>query len=323
MSIDEAVAQSVRAATVPQSSERRVIMNPFKKRLMTTSCALVMATYGGVALAHDAQAQATDVAPNADHFAPQTEAAKREAARIDRHDPMASREQSETTEAEVREQRPAASDAPMDRDNPGNDPNVRDARIERSDMRALVADAATLVGEMRRDDELARLITNAKGMFIVPNYGRAALLIGGRGGAGLLVLQKNGRWTSPAQYDFGGLSAGLQAGAETGSLVMILNTEAAVDRFMNDNSWSLNAEAGLTVADWSGKAQASTGKDVVLWSDTKGLLGGVTLSVTDINYDREQTAAFYGEGIDRSTVFSKGNHDAKASDLSDALNAAG
>ena len=47
---------------------------------------------------------------------------------------------------------------------------------------------------------------------------------------------------------------------------------------------------------WSAKAQGSTGKgDVTLWSDTKGLFGSAAVSVADIKYDADQTAAYYGQ----------------------------
>ena len=271
-------------------------MMRFNKRLIATSFALALGSSVGVAHAHDSGPHDRDAKQSPSEYRPQTPAAAREAQSIDPQRPMASRETMGTQTAEP--------------------------RADYQDMHDLFVDAADIVRRMRLDERLAQAIDSAKGVYIVPEYGRAAIMVGGPGGAGILVLRKDGQWTSPAQFDFGGVSAGLEAGAETGSLVMILNTDAAVDRFRKNNIWNLNAEAGLTVANWSGKSQASTGEDVLMWSDTEGLLGGVALSVTDIRYDEDQTAAFYGETVDRSALFSGEAHSTKAEVLTDALDTA-
>ena len=171
---------------------------------------------------------------------------------------------------------------------------------DREDMREDAADAVEqlqeareVLTEMRTDAELAAVLDNAHGVFVVPEYGRAALGVGVRGGEGVLLV-RDGTANRPVLYDFGGASIGLQAGAEGGSIAMVLTSERALDSFVQKNNWSLNADAGLTVVDWSAKAQASAGKgDVIVWSDTKGLLGDLSVGITDIRFDEEETAAFY------------------------------
>lgn len=167
-----------------------------------------------------------------------------------------------------------------------------------------VTEAAEVLREMEREPELMQALQQARGIFILPDYGRAALGVGARGGEGVLLVQQGGNWSDPAFYNYGGLSVGLQAGIEAGSIAMILNTQRAVDSFMQSNNWSLNAEAGLTVIAWSGKAQASLGKgDVTIWSNAKGLFGDVAaVSVTDINFDEDETAAFYGREVTQRDI---------------------
>ena len=179
------------------------------------------------------------------------------------------------------------------------------AQEDMKDAQRQIRDAARIVRRMEGDPDAANLLEQAHGVFVVTSYGRAALGIGGRGGEGVLMIRRNGQWQDPAFYTLGGGSIGAQAGVESGSLVYALNTDKAVKAFDRGDNWSLNAEAGLTVVTWSGKAQASAGKgDVTVWSDAKGLLGSAAVSVTDIRFDAGKTGAFYGKPMNVADVFS-------------------
>jgi lipid-binding SYLF domain-containing protein len=170
-----------------------------------------------------------------------------------------------------------------------------DAKDAKQQMRKAVA----VVNHMKRDPQMKAQLQKAQGVFIVPDYGRAGLAVGGRGGEGvLMVKQDNGTWGDPAFFTLGGISAGLEAGAEAGEIAMVLTNEKAVDSFKQSNNWSLNAESGLTIVNWSPKAQGSVGKgDVIVWANTKGLFGNAGFSVTDINFDENETGALYGKQV--------------------------
>jgi lipid-binding SYLF domain-containing protein len=176
------------------------------------------------------------------------------------------------------------------------------SRDEAKDAIDHVNDAVATIHRMEADPGARQLLERAKGVFVIPEYGRVALGVGGRGGAGILIARHNGMWSDPAFYNYGGISAGAQAGAEGGAVVFVLNNDKAVRSFTKqDNNWSLNAEAGLTIVAWSGKSQGSVGKgDVTVWSDTKGLFGDLAISVTDMNFDEAETGAYYGRKITSS-----------------------
>ncbi len=155
--------------------------------------------------------------------------------------------------------------------------------------------AVQVVDQMRRDPHLAQLLDRAKGIFIIPHYGKGAAIVGGQGGGGVVLERHDSGWSDPAFYSIGGGSIGAQVGGEGGAIAMLLMTDRAVNKFANSNAtWSLNANAGLTVVNYSGKAQAETGTgDVILWSDTSGLFGGASVSITDISPDRSLDYAYY------------------------------
>ncbi len=161
-----------------------------------------------------------------------------------------------------------------------------------------VRDATRLVQQMKQDPALASVLQQAKGVFIVPHYGKGGFIVGGQGGGGIVLVKHEGSWSSPAFYSIAGGSIGAQAGGEGGAITMILMTQKAVNRFENSTrGWILNGTAGLTVVNWSGKTQASTAyngrDDVILWTNTSGLYGGLTVGVKHLSPDTQMDRAYY------------------------------
>jgi SH3 domain-containing YSC84-like protein 1 len=156
---------------------------------------------------------------------------------------------------------------------------------------------------MMLEPELADVVRAAEGVFVITRYSRVALGLGIRSGDGVLMVNQQGRWSYPLFYNFGGVSAGLQAGIEGGSVVMILTNRLALDRFLQDRNWSLNADAGLTVYTWAARAQAAGGTgDVIVWSDAGGLMADLAVSVTSINHDERTSMAYYGRPVTADDV---------------------
>ena len=158
---------------------------------------------------------------------------------------------------------------------------------EASEAQSRVNDAMAVVRRMKADPRVSELVQNAKGLLIFPHFIKAALIVGGQGGLGLMLVQRNGRWSDPAFYRTHSGSFGAQIGGAKGALVMILTSDKAVEAFaVKATSWSLNAGAGLTAASYSKEGpQSGTLSDVVIWSDTKGLFGGAAVGATRIASD--------------------------------------
>lgn len=173
----------------------------------------------------------------------------------------------------------------------------RDNDAARNAVRQVSA-ATGVVRDMERDPGVAGLLADAAGVFIVPRYTRAALGIGARGGEGVLLARNGNGWSDPLFYNLAGVSIGAQAGVEGGEMALVLRSQRALDRFRNNNNWSLNADAGLTVVNWSRAAEVTArAGDVVVWSARQGLFGDLAVSVTDIHFDQDENAAFYGRPV--------------------------
>jgi lipid-binding SYLF domain-containing protein len=167
--------------------------------------------------------------------------------------------------------------------------------VEAQEAQKRVTDAVSVVRRMKADPQVSALIQEAKGLLIVPHFIKAALVFGGQGGAGLLLVQSNGRWSDPAFYRTSSGSFGAQIGGAKGALVMILTSDKAVEAFATKtSSWSLNAGAGLTAATYSkGTPESGTLSDVVIWSEATGLFGGAAVGATRVASDERANKAYY------------------------------
>ncbi|MFN2329456.1 MAG: lipid-binding SYLF domain-containing protein [Chromatocurvus sp.] len=175
---------------------------------------------------------------------------------------------------------------------------------EMANARETINKAAQVVQKMKADAEIRLQLAQADAVFIVPDYGRAALIVGGAGGQGVLMTKNGDIWSGPAFYNIGSINIGAAVGGEAGSIAFLIMSDKAMNGFREENNFSLNADAGLTIANWSERGQASAGKgsDVIVWSDTKGLYGDLALSVTDIFWDDEANEAYYNQAVSASNV---------------------
>lgn len=163
-----------------------------------------------------------------------------------------------------------------------------------SDTVEQVNEAKAVVEKMVADPKVKALLQKAKGVFIVPTYGRGAWGVGVHGGEGVMLTQSDNKWSNPVFYNMGGISIGFQGGGEAGSLAMLLMSAKAVNQFMSENNFSINAGAGLTVVNYTAKAQADAGMgDVIVWADTKGAFANVSVGMSDIHRDESDAKAFY------------------------------
>jgi len=180
--------------------------------------------------------------------------------------------------------------------------------------------AVQVVQQMQATPEMRALLQRSKGVFVVPDYGTAALGIGARGGAGVLLVRNGDTWSNPAFYNFGGVSIGAQAGAEAGAIAFVLNDQKAMNSFMQNNKFSLNADAGLTLVDWSKKGTGAAGwGNITAWSNTEGLFGGAAIGVDDVDYDEDETSGYYGRQVAARDVLAGKITNPQAASLRQAL----
>lgn len=181
--------------------------------------------------------------------------------------------------------------------------------------------AVDVLKKMQSGRSTRALLNKARGVFIIPEYGEAALIIGSGGGEGVLLMREDGHWSNPAFYQAGSLSAGLQAGITAGSLALILMSEKAAAKFHAEHNVSLSLEAGLVAVDRSAWARGDVGTDadVLIWSDTEGLLAEFSVAVNSVIWQPEVNQDYYGRPVSPYQVLSGDAVDPNQAELQQAL----
>jgi lipid-binding SYLF domain-containing protein len=148
------------------------------------------------------------------------------------------------------------------------------------------------------------LLDRAEAIAVFPGVIKAAFIIGGRGGQGVISRRTRGGWSAPAFFNLGGGSVGLQIGASKTDYVMLIMNEEGVRGLMEDK-FELGGEAGVAAGPLGREAAASTNltldAGILSYSRSKGLFAGVALKGAVINPDNDLNEAVY-EGKKASAV---------------------
>lgn len=192
---------------------------------------------------------------------------------------------------------PALPVAPLWAASPGMEAK-KVVEMSRMSLETFMADPA--------NTEFQNLIQKAQGVYITPTLLKGAFVVGVSGGSGVfLVRDKNsGKWMGPAFYTLGGASFGLQAGGEASEVVLLIMTERGVKSFMRSN-FKLGADVGIAAGPVGGGVAAETANlsaDILSFSRSKGLFGGVSLEGAVVKVRGSYNEAYYGKKLSPSQI---------------------
>lgn len=150
------------------------------------------------------------------------------------------------------------------------------------------------------------LVVNARGVFIAPQILRGAFVVGGSGGSGVYLVRdmRSNTWSGPAFYTLGGVSFGFQIGGEASEVVFLAMTERGVNALLKSGV-KLGADVGVAVGPIGLGADASTANlsvDILTFSRSKGLYGGISLAGSVVYVRDDWNAAYYGLNVIPSDI---------------------
>lgn len=184
---------------------------------------------------------------------------------------------------------------------------------DKTDAQAIVTKANITFNSFMSDKnftEMRKLSRSAKGIFIAPQVLKGAFIWGASGGTGVLVVrEEGGKFTQPAFYTIGSVSFGLQIGGQASEIILLAMTDRGVTTLLQ-NSVKLGADVGIAAGPFGAGAQAATANisaDILSFSRSKGLYGGISLDGAIVDVRDSLNKAYYNKPVTPTDILVKKN----------------
>ncbi|HEX5687398.1 MAG TPA: lipid-binding SYLF domain-containing protein [Ideonella sp.] len=170
---------------------------------------------------------------------------------------------------------------------------------DKSEAEGLVVKSLATVQALSKDSDFAAMkssLAQARAIIVFPRVVKAGFVLGGSGGSGVLLARDadTGTWAGPAFYTLRSASLGLQAGASSAEMVMVVNSQKALDSLYT-NKLKLGAEATVVLGPKGVAKGGPLGADFVVYSKVKGAFAGVSVDGSVLDVRQSLNTAFYGK----------------------------
>jgi SH3 domain-containing YSC84-like protein 1 len=176
-----------------------------------------------------------------------------------------------------------------------------------------IQEAAGVLKEIRavpEKDIPASLWTKANCVAVVPGLKRAAFIVGGEYGKGLVSCRTaDGDWSPPVFIKIQKGSWGAQIGGEEVDLVLLVMNDRGIEHLLR-NKVSLGTEASVAAGPLGRDVQAATDAamraEILSWSRSHGVFAGVNLSGGVVSPDEDDNRDLYGGAINPHEILLEG-----------------
>ena len=169
-----------------------------------------------------------------------------------------------------------------------------------------LAEAAVVMNEILDvpDNVPQDILDKAECIIVIPSMTKVALGVGGSYGRGAMICRSgkafNGSWGAPAMYAIEGGSFGLQLGAQSTDVVLMVMNPRGVEALLGSKV-KLGAEASAAAGPKGRQVGASTDAsmraEILSYSRSRGLFAGISLEGTSLRPDDDATEEVYGRKI--------------------------
>jgi SH3 domain-containing YSC84-like protein 1 len=141
------------------------------------------------------------------------------------------------------------------------------------------------------------IVKQATCIGVVPSLKKAAFIVGGQYGQGVVTCRTGHGWSAPAFIRMAGGSFGLQIGGQGTDLVLVAVNDKGFQDLLK-SKFKIGADAAATAGPVGRNAQAATdiklSAELLTYSRSKGLFAGIDLDGTTVSQNKEDTDTYYG-----------------------------
>jgi SH3 domain-containing YSC84-like protein 1 len=139
---------------------------------------------------------------------------------------------------------------------------------------------------------------------VIPGMKKVGFMFGASYGKGLMSCRTNagaGPWSSPSMFLLEGGSFGLQIGAQSVDLVLLIMNASGIESLLN-SKFTLGADASIAAGPVGRTAAAETdawlSAQILAYSRSRGLFGGLVVKGGVIRPDKDANHVLYGKTIE-------------------------
>ena len=183
------------------------------------------------------------------------------------------------------------------------------AKLSNDEVKRL-NEATTIISEMRNapDNGIPQdLWAKAQCVVVIPSMKKAAFVVGGEYGSGVMSCRTGADWSSPVFMQLAKGSVGFQIGAQSTDLVLLIMNRRGMDKLLSDKV-SLGADISIAAGPVGRSASAATdaqlSAEILSYSRSQGLFAGVNLSGGVLKPDKDADANAYGANANASEIVS-------------------
>src|SRR5882762_10885700 len=177
-----------------------------------------------------------------------------------------------------------------------------------------IKNAATVLKEILDipDDIPQDLLDKARCVIVFPSVVKAAFIVGGSYGRGVMVCRSgkdfSGPWGAPAMMALEGGSFGLQIGGQATDFVILVMNGRGAESVLH-NKVKLGADASIAAGPKGRDAQAATDvtfrAEMLSYSRSRGAFAGVSLEGSTLRPDNDANRRLYGRDINAEQIITE------------------
>lgn len=139
---------------------------------------------------------------------------------------------------------------------------------------------------------------------VIPNMKKGGFIFGANYGKGLMSCRINngtGPWSAPSMFQLGGGSFGLQIGAQSVDLVLVIMNLTGLESLLN-SKFTLGGDASVAAGPVGRTASAETdawmSAKILAYSRARGLFGGLIIKGGVVSPDKDANQVLYNKAIE-------------------------
>src|SRR5581483_4589369 len=150
------------------------------------------------------------------------------------------------------------------------------------------------------------LFHKAQCVIVIPSMTKAGFVFSGKSGPGYASCRTvGGGWSAPAGMRIEGGGVGFPAGGSATDVVMLVMSKKGINGILS-SKFTLGGEAGVAAGPVGREATAQTDAsmraDILSWSRSRGVFGGISLQGATLRPDEDADKALYGQKVNSKDI---------------------